>query len=229
MQARANLTICLKRVSFYLCEEIIKNQRKVNIMLNKKGLAFCAMFSSLALQADAPKATANKIAFANFNQFMSLEGTTSNLQEFNDKVNKLQEELQKKEADVMKLEQELRKGIEALENMKKSGIGSEDAMKKRSEELMKKQQEREMAIRAGQEYYQKTIQAAFEELKNKAKVVVEKIRKADGWDSVIINYGGLEIVTEKQFDITDRVKTELDTEYAKLKKAEEAKKAAAKK
>ena len=198
-------------------------------MLNKKGLAFCAMFTSLALNSEAPKAAVNKIAFANFNMFMSLENTSGNLAEFNDKVTKLQEELQKKEADVMKLEQELRKGIEALENMKKSGIGSEDAMKKRSEELKKKQQEREMAIRAGQEYYQKTIQTAFEELKNKAKSIVEKIRKADGWDSVVINYGGLEIVTDKQFDITDRVKSELDTEYAKVKKAEDAKKAAAKK
>ncbi len=199
-------------------------------MLNKKGLALCAMFTSLSsLQADAPRATANKIAFANFNMFMSLENTVNNLQEFNEKVSKLQEELQKKEADVMKLEQDLRKGIEALENMKKSGIGSEDAMKKRSEELMKKQQEREMAIRAGQEYYQKTMQAAFEDLKNKAKAIVEKIRKADGWDSVIINYGGMEVVTDKQFDITDRIKTELDADYAKAKKAEEAKKAAAKK
>ncbi|MCL4361628.1 OmpH family outer membrane protein [Candidatus Dependentiae bacterium] len=196
----------------------------------KKMLMSLACTCATAMAADKMDMVGNmvavptKVAFANFNKIFNLEDLKGTADEWQDGVADLQIQLQAKDAEIQKMDQELRKTVAALKNMEKSEVGSQEAREKRTQEAMKMQQEMQMAYQAFEQARVQGLQELFTKLTAKATKVADDLRKQQGWDGIIMS--GL-VSVDPKFDLTEQILQELNKSYAPEKKKREAAKAAA--
>ncbi len=119
------------------------------------------------------------------------------------------------------MDQEFKKSYSAYDNMKKSEITSEEALKNREKELLKKQQEMQAAAQAFEMRRQSGVQEVYADLTKRAMVAMDELRMSLGWDAVeAISMGSV----SEDFDLTDALVVKLDAAYAPEKKKREQKK-----
>ncbi len=199
------------------------------------GLSIMAVLGFFSNSQAVPKvarvATAPKIAFVNIQKIISLDpqalGQVS--AEWRDLYGKIQEILEPAQKEIADLRDKYEKGKKDFQGLQSSGAVSQEALKRKYEEVARVEYELSMRMQEIESYAQNEVKKAQGQVGPKLDKVINDIRIAQGWDLVL--RGEAVLAGADQFDITDDVLTALNKGYIeeKAKKAKEKEKEPVKK
>lgn len=187
-------------------------------------MAVLGFFSNSQGAPKAPRAVAApKIAFVNVQKIVSFDPQTLGQAsaEWRDLYGKIQEILEPAQKEIIDLRDKYEKGKKDFQGLQASGAASQEALKRKYEEVARIEYELSTRMQESEAFAQNEVKKAQAQLGPKLDKVINDIRLAQGWDLVL--RGEVVLAGADQFDITDDVLAALNKGYAeeKAKKAKD--------
>lgn len=208
-----------------------------------KSVFKCVLFSSMCMSVllvnagqpikkekkamnESKKAMVSKIGVVDIRRVLSQNPATLNeaSHEWKDLFNKLQETLKEPHKEFAEIEEKYKKKGTELESLHKSGISSQEALRKKYQEEVAPLEERlRMLDQQLQRFTYDELTKAQNIVGPKLEKAIDQVVAAQGWDFVITRDSVASKTFSKQYEVTDDVLQILNKQYAEDKAKEQKK------
>lgn len=173
------------------------------------------------------KATTPKIATINLTLIKPRDGQDAGTLQWRDFINELKEALKPGDTELQKLDENYAKGRKEIESLQQTRMATPETLQRKAEDLYRLEAELSAKMQKRQSFITEELRKAEDVLDPKIDVILNNLRKAQGWDLVLRNEVIVSIDKNSKFDLTQQVLDILNAEYQKEKKAKAEKAGAA--
>jgi outer membrane protein len=217
-----------KRILFFYFLFIVGYARKVimNRFIPRYLLMSIACASALFEAGAAPatkRAVAPKVAYVKVQRLITIDNAhiEQTVDEWQTLYNALQKKLEPVDKELAELNEKFEKGRNEFEALRSGGLAKKEALQNKYEEVARLQYELERKAQERENFISDELAKAQSQVVPKIKDAIKSIATSEGWDAVMPSDTMLYV--DDQFDITDKVKTEVNKRHqATLKTQEKA-------
>lgn len=195
--------------------------KRLYIMIMLTSLTSFFSSSDAAVPGEGKKASAPKIAYVNTHELITIDKKLVDkaVDEWRELFKKIESTMAPAEKEIKDLQDKFEKGKSDFESLQKSGVASEDALRKKYQDVSQVEVTFRKRYYDLEQFYQVEINKAQATVAPKIEKAIKELRKSQGWDMVID--GKTVIDADNNFNLTNDVKVKVNKVYQDEKKAKE--------